>query len=86
MACSTPFKRLILRIVLRNVSPMVSRLVSVSEEMEHPSFSDYNWGLAGIMPLPGQEEWSLIHRLVLALFDLLAFFTSSKGAGPELAH
>jgi Plasmid pRiA4b ORF-3-like protein len=40
MAHSTPFKRLILRVVLRNVSPMVIRLVSVSDQMELTEFHE----------------------------------------------
>jgi hypothetical protein len=36
MPSTTPFKRLILRTVLRNVSPMVIRLVSVSDRTESP--------------------------------------------------
>jgi len=34
------FKRLILRAVLRQVSPMVIRLVSVSDQMQLPDFHD----------------------------------------------
>ena len=41
-----------------------------------PSHSDYDWGLAGLMPLlPGAPEWTLLHRLANAAFDLLAFTT-----------
>ena len=37
--------------------------------------SDFDWGLAGIMHAPCQPEWSPIHRLINAGFDLLAFST-----------
>ena len=48
------------------------RLVHVAKV---PSKADYDWGLAGIMPLAGRPEWSLVHRLINALFDLLSFST-----------
>jgi hypothetical protein len=49
------------------------RLIHISPV---PSHSDYDWGLAGLMPLhPGAPEWTLVHRLANALFDLLAFTT-----------
>ena|SRR5439155_11905303 len=37
---TTSFKRLILREVLRQVSPMVIRLVSVSDQMQPPDFHE----------------------------------------------
>src|SRR6266404_5248505 len=40
MPPTTPFKRLILRAVLRNVSPMVIRLVSVSDRTDLPGLRD----------------------------------------------
>src|SRR6266481_767720 len=40
MAKTVSFKRLILRAVLRQVSPMVIRLVSVSDHMPLPEFHD----------------------------------------------
>src|SRR4029077_5725659 len=40
MAKTPSFKRLILRAVLRQVSPMVIRLVSVSDHMPLPEFHD----------------------------------------------
>jgi len=40
MVRKTSFKRLILRVVLRQVSPMVIRLVSVSDQMQLPDFHD----------------------------------------------
>jgi len=40
-----------------------------------PSASDYDWGLAGIMPLPGHQEWTLTLRLANSAFDLVAFMT-----------
>ena len=38
MTEKTSFKRLILRAVLRQVSPMVIRLVSVSDQVDLPQF------------------------------------------------
>ena len=40
MVHSTPFKRLILRVVLRNVSPMVIRLVGVPDDLELIEFHE----------------------------------------------
>ena len=40
MSATIPFKRLILRAVLRDVSPMVARLISVSEDTELSDFHD----------------------------------------------
>jgi hypothetical protein len=40
MVTTASFKRLILRAVLRQVSPMVIRLVSVSDQMPLPEFHD----------------------------------------------
>jgi hypothetical protein len=40
MADTLSFKRLILRAVLRQVSPMVIRLVSVSDQLQLPEFHD----------------------------------------------
>ena len=40
MVETSSFKRLILRIVLRQVSPMVIRLVTVSDRMQLPDFHD----------------------------------------------
>lgn len=37
--------------------------------------ADYDWGLAGIMNTPGQQEWSLIRRVANATFDFFAFST-----------
>jgi hypothetical protein len=57
-----PFKRLILRAVLRQVSPMVIRLVSVSDQLPLPEFHDIfravlGWGgdLGYIIRIHGQE-------------------------------
>ena len=38
MIPTTPFKRLILRAILRQVSPMVIRLLSVPDHLEPPNF------------------------------------------------
>jgi hypothetical protein len=40
MVKTVPFKRLILRAVLRQVSPMVIRLISVSDQMPLHEFHD----------------------------------------------
>jgi hypothetical protein len=40
MVESNPFKRLILRAVLRDVNPMLIRLVSVSDQLRLPEFHD----------------------------------------------
>ncbi len=51
-----------------------------------PSHSDYDWGLAGLMPLrPGAPEWALVHRLANAAFDLLAFTTEVLLIGSLIA-
>src|SRR5215471_8919536 len=56
------FKRLILRAVLRQVSPMVIRLVSVSDQMQLPDFHDVFRAILGwqgdlgfIIRVHGQE-------------------------------
>ena len=56
------FKRLILRAVLRQVSPMVIRLVSVSDQMQLPDFHDVFRAILGwqgdlgfIIRIHGQE-------------------------------
>jgi Plasmid pRiA4b ORF-3-like protein len=40
MSATIPFKRLILRAVLRDVSPMVARLISVNEDTELSDLHD----------------------------------------------
>jgi Plasmid pRiA4b ORF-3-like protein len=62
MAKTVSFKRLILRAVLRQVSPMVIRLVSVSDHMPLPEFHDvfriilgWNGDLGYIIRVHGQE-------------------------------
>jgi hypothetical protein len=47
MPPTTPFKRLILRAVLRNVSPMVIRLVSVSDRTDLPGLHDVFHAILG---------------------------------------
>jgi hypothetical protein len=47
MSAISPFKRLILRAVLREVSPMVIRLVSVSDHLDLPDFHDVFQTLLG---------------------------------------
>ena len=62
MVKTPSFKRLILRAVLRQVSPMVIRLVSVSDHMPLPEFHDvlriilgWNGDLGYIIRVHGQE-------------------------------
>ena len=62
MAKTVSFKRLILRAVLRQVSPMVIRLVSVSDHMPLPEFHDvfriilgWNGDLGYVIRVHGQE-------------------------------
>ena len=62
MPPTTPFKRLILRAVLRNVSPMVIRLVSVSDRTDLPGLHDVFHAILGwsgdlgyLVRLHGQE-------------------------------
>ena|ERR1017187_2046171 len=59
---TTSFKRLILRAVLRQMSPMVIRLVSVSDQMQLPEFHEifrailgWNGDLGYIVRVHGQE-------------------------------
>jgi len=63
------FKRLILRAVLRQVSPMVIRLVSVSDQMQLPDFHDVFRAILGwrgdlgfIIRVHGQEFNSFRHK------------------------
>jgi hypothetical protein len=65
------FKRLILRAVLRQVSPMVIRLVSVSDHMPLPEFHDvfriilgWNGDLGYIIRVHGQEFNSFRRKIV----------------------
>jgi hypothetical protein len=58
----TSFKRLILRAVLRHVSPMVIRQVSVSDQLDLPEFNDTFCAILGwsddlgyIIRVHGQE-------------------------------
>jgi hypothetical protein len=62
MVDTISFKRLILRAVLRQVSPMVIRLISVSDQMRVPEFHDvfrailgWNGDLGYIIRVHGQE-------------------------------
>ena len=62
MADTVSFKHLILRAVLRQVSPMVIRLVSVSDQLQLPEFHDifrailgWNGDLGYIIRIHGQE-------------------------------
>src|SRR6266446_7043957 len=62
MGETTSFKRLILRVVLRQASPMVIRLVSVSDQMKLPEFHEifrailgWNGDLGYIVRVHGQE-------------------------------
>jgi hypothetical protein len=61
MKTQTPFKRLVLRAVLRNVSPMVIRVLAVPDSLDLPSFDEVfrsilGWeGLGYIFRVHGQE-------------------------------
>jgi hypothetical protein len=61
MNSKAPFKRLILRAVLRNVSPMVIRVISVPDSLDLPDFDEVfravlGWdGLGFIFRVHGQE-------------------------------
>src|SRR6516162_6755731 len=61
MTTQTPFNRLILRAVLRNVSPMVIRVVSMPDYLDLPDFDEafrtvLDWdGLGYIFRVHGQE-------------------------------
>jgi hypothetical protein len=62
MIATIPFKRLILRAVLRRVSPMVIRLISVPDHLELPQFQEvvravlgWNGNLGYILRIHGQE-------------------------------
>jgi hypothetical protein len=62
MTTAIPFKRLILRAVLRQVSPMVIRLISVPDHLELPKFHNvmrailgWNGDLGYIIRIHGQE-------------------------------
>ena len=80
MADTIPFKRLTLRAVLRHVSPMVIRLVSVSDRMPLTEFHDvfrailgWNGDLDYIIRVHGQEfnrfrrktRWNALHEFIL---------------------
>jgi hypothetical protein len=59
---TVPFKRLILRAVLRQVSPMVIRLLSIPDDMNFPVFHEvtldvlgWNGDLGYIIRVHGQE-------------------------------
>ena len=61
MTATAPFNRLILRAVLRNVSPMVIRVISVPDFLDLPDFDEVfrtvlGWdGLGFIFRVHGQE-------------------------------
>ena len=80
MADTIPFKRLTLRAVLRHVSPMVIRLVSVSDRMPLTEFHDvfrailgWNGDLDYLIRVHGQEfnrfrrktRWNALHEFKL---------------------
>ena len=68
MKTQTPFKRLVLRAVLRNVSPMVIRVLAVPDSLDLPSFDAVfrrilGWeGLGYIFRVHGQEFNSFRRR------------------------
>jgi len=68
MSASAPFNRLIVRAVLRNVSPMVMRVVAVPDYLDLPTFDEVfrailGWdGLGFILRVHGQEYNSFRRR------------------------
>jgi hypothetical protein len=68
MNTQTPFKRLLLRAVLRNVSPMVIRVLALPDYLDLPSFDGVfrtipDWdGLGYIFCVHGQEFNSFRRR------------------------
>ena len=71
MSATIPFKRLILRAVLRDVSPMVARLISVNEDTELSDLHDVfqqvlGWGgdLGYSFRIHGKEFNSLRESLM----------------------
>src|ERR1035438_74115 len=68
MTPQTPFKRLVLRAVLRNVSPMVIRVVAMPDYLDLPDFDEafraiLGWdGLGFIFRVHGQEFNSFRRR------------------------
>jgi hypothetical protein len=81
------FKRLILRAVLRQLSPMVIRLVSVSDQMQLPDFHDVFRAILGwqgdlgfIIRVHGQEFNSFrrkTHSKALHEFTVKRSFSTS---------
>jgi hypothetical protein len=59
MSATIPFKRLILRAVLRDVSPMVARLISVSDDTELSDLHDvFQQVLESVLPHVEREYTS----------------------------
>src|SRR5271166_2013325 len=99
MVKTASFKRLILRAVLRQVSPMVIRLVSVSDHLPLPEFHDvfriileWNGDLGYIIRVHGQEFNSFRRKTrskVLHEFIVMRFnkgLTSQDHAIREVAN
>jgi hypothetical protein len=62
----TSFKRLILRVVLRHVSPMVIRQVSVSDQLDLAEFNDIVCAVLGMARRFGLHHpgpWSAVQQL-----------------------
>jgi hypothetical protein len=74
MAKTVSFKRLILRAVLRQVSPMVIRLVSVSDHLPLPEFHDVFHPLEGFLGVPVPQD----EKHTLASGGLLGYNVSAK--------
>ena len=81
MKTQTPFKRLILRAVLRKVSPMVIRVLAVPDYLDLPRFDEVfrtllGWeGLGFSFHIHGQEftgflRWTKTNRTSLRDFQL----------------
>ena len=83
MTAQTPFKRLILRAVLRNVSPMMIRVLAVPDYLDLPEFDEVfrtvlGWdGLGFIFRVHGHEYNSF--RRITPVENAAGFPTASAG-------
>jgi ABC-type multidrug transport system fused ATPase/permease subunit len=62
-----------------------NNLLRLMKVLRAPHYSDWDWGLAGVMASTGRPEWSLFWRWVNAGFDLMAFATEALLIGSLLA-
>src|ERR1039457_191701 len=82
MTARTPFKRLILRAVLRNVSPMVIRVITVSDSLDLPEFDEVfrtvlGWGNLGFIFRVHGEEFNSFRRATRSKTISTAFVEST---------